>query len=166
VKFRRREQQVREVLMNRVKPVSVTLAIALIIIISSVAMGHSGGLDKNGCHTNRKTGDYHCHGAPAMTPSPGPTRSESPRSGATPRATSSALLSVQPSARASERDLVKTAQVLLEALGYHPSLLGILDARTQGAIRAFQRDQKLEPVGTVNEFLVLRLAEALAFKCR
>ena len=29
-------------------------------------MAHGGGLDKNGCHTNRKTGDYHCHrGAPA-----------------------------------------------------------------------------------------------------
>lgn len=54
--------------MNRVKYVSVTLALALFIIIPSVAMGHSGGLDKNGCHTNRKTGDYHCHGAPAMTP--------------------------------------------------------------------------------------------------
>lgn len=23
--------------------------------------GHSGGTDANGCHTNHKTGDYHCH---------------------------------------------------------------------------------------------------------
>ena len=22
---------------------------------------HPGGLNKQGCHTNRKTGDYHCH---------------------------------------------------------------------------------------------------------
>ncbi|WP_371999973.1 YHYH domain-containing protein [Tistrella mobilis] len=22
---------------------------------------HGGGLDRNGCHHNRKTGDYHCH---------------------------------------------------------------------------------------------------------
>lgn len=22
---------------------------------------HSGGTDANGCHTNHKTGDYHCH---------------------------------------------------------------------------------------------------------
>lgn len=22
---------------------------------------HGGGLDASGCHTNRKTGDYHCH---------------------------------------------------------------------------------------------------------
>lgn len=26
---------------------------------------HSGGLDSSGCHTNRKTGDYHCHRSPA-----------------------------------------------------------------------------------------------------
>lgn len=25
------------------------------------AGAHSGGLDKHGCHTNRATGDYHCH---------------------------------------------------------------------------------------------------------
>lgn len=28
---------------------------------SSSATAHSGGLDASGCHTNRKTGDYHCH---------------------------------------------------------------------------------------------------------
>jgi len=25
------------------------------------ATEHSGGTDKYGCHTNHKTGDYHCH---------------------------------------------------------------------------------------------------------
>jgi hypothetical protein len=25
------------------------------------ALAHGGGLDANGCHTNRRTGDYHCH---------------------------------------------------------------------------------------------------------
>jgi hypothetical protein len=25
------------------------------------ATAHPGGLDANGCHHNRKTGDYHCH---------------------------------------------------------------------------------------------------------
>lgn len=33
------------------------------------AVAHSGGLDRHGCHTNRKTGDYHCHRKPAdVTP--------------------------------------------------------------------------------------------------
>lgn len=27
----------------------------------SPASGHSGGLNAEGCHTNRKTGQYHCH---------------------------------------------------------------------------------------------------------
>ncbi len=26
------------------------------------AQAHGGGLNAEGCHTNRKTGDYHCHG--------------------------------------------------------------------------------------------------------
>jgi len=25
------------------------------------SVSHSGGTDKCGCHTNRKTGEYHCH---------------------------------------------------------------------------------------------------------
>lgn len=32
------------------------------------AAAHGGGLNADGCHTNRKTGDYHCHRAPASAP--------------------------------------------------------------------------------------------------
>ena len=43
------------------------------------ALAHGGGLDANGCHTNKKTGDYHCHGggspSPSPIPSPIPSRS-------------------------------------------------------------------------------------------
>lgn len=43
-----------------------TLLALLVIAIAGEAFSHGGGLDKNGCHTNRKTGDYHCHrGGPA-----------------------------------------------------------------------------------------------------
>lgn len=28
---------------------------------SSTASAHPGGLNAQGCHNNRKTGDYHCH---------------------------------------------------------------------------------------------------------
>jgi hypothetical protein len=44
------------------------LALALALPIQTIA--HGGGLDRNGCHTNRKTGEYHCHGG-----SPSPPRS-------------------------------------------------------------------------------------------
>lgn len=37
-------------------------ALASLLICGS-ATAHSGGTDAQGCHTNRKTGDYHCHGA-------------------------------------------------------------------------------------------------------
>lgn len=32
-----------------------------VVLLPSLALAHSGGTDANGCHTNRKTGDYHCH---------------------------------------------------------------------------------------------------------
>lgn len=34
------------------------------------ALAHPGGLNAEGCHNNRKTGDYHCHGATRPAPSP------------------------------------------------------------------------------------------------
>jgi hypothetical protein len=45
------------------------LGIALALVTSAAAHAHSGGLDADGCHHNRKTGDYHCHRA-AATPRP------------------------------------------------------------------------------------------------
>jgi hypothetical protein len=44
-----------------------SLGIAAVLVAASTsAMAHGGGLDANGCHNNRKTGDYHCHRAPAV----------------------------------------------------------------------------------------------------
>ena len=36
---------------------------------SSAVLAHSGGTNAR-CHTNRKTGDYHCHGGGRATPAP------------------------------------------------------------------------------------------------
>ena len=39
------------------------------LLISELAYSHGGGLNTEGCHNNRKTGDYHCHrGNPAPKP--------------------------------------------------------------------------------------------------
>lgn len=38
-------------------------------VLSIDAGAHGGGLNADGCHTNRKTGDYHCHRSPARTAS-------------------------------------------------------------------------------------------------
>jgi hypothetical protein len=35
--------------------------VALPVLLPSAASGHGGGLNAEGCHNNRKTGDYHCH---------------------------------------------------------------------------------------------------------
>jgi hypothetical protein len=42
----------------------------LALSIPVLAHAHGGGLDANGCHTNRKTGDYHCHGGKAASAAP------------------------------------------------------------------------------------------------
>lgn len=47
-----------------------------------IASAHSGGTDAQGCHTNRKTGDYHCHGAKASGAAAAP---DAPQHGAAPQ---------------------------------------------------------------------------------
>ena len=34
---------------------------AFVLAFTIGAYAHSGGTDANGCHTNHKTGEYHCH---------------------------------------------------------------------------------------------------------
>jgi hypothetical protein len=49
--------------MNR----STWIAFAAVLAVSGdTAIAHPGGLDKNGGHTNRKTGEYHLHGGPSV----------------------------------------------------------------------------------------------------
>ena len=42
-------------------PTVVACVFSLAILVPGFAYGHGGGLNAAGCHTNRKTGDYHCH---------------------------------------------------------------------------------------------------------
>jgi len=67
----------------------VLIALALSFLAAPMtSSAHSGGLDKNGCHTNRKTGDYHCHRGASIAPrsiepprnnlAPGPAGSNRP----------------------------------------------------------------------------------------
>jgi endonuclease YncB( thermonuclease family) len=36
--------------------------VVFLLLTPAFLFGHSGGLNSSGCHTNHKTGDYHCHG--------------------------------------------------------------------------------------------------------
>ena len=38
-----------------------TAWVASVVLLSGWALSHGGGLDQNGGHTNKKTGEYHCH---------------------------------------------------------------------------------------------------------
>ncbi|MEJ1097304.1 MULTISPECIES: excalibur calcium-binding domain-containing protein [unclassified Pseudoxanthomonas] len=43
----------------------------LLLVATPTAWAHGGGLNKDGCHNNRRTGDYHCHrGSGNSAPSP------------------------------------------------------------------------------------------------
>lgn len=42
-------------------PRLVILTSLFLFGFSSLVLPHSGGLNKDGCHNNRKTGEYHCH---------------------------------------------------------------------------------------------------------
>ena len=46
----------------------VFLAAICALLFASTALPHGGGLDKNGGHHNRKTGQYHQHRSPATSP--------------------------------------------------------------------------------------------------
>lgn len=45
----------------------LVLAAASALLFSAQASGHAGGLNAQGCHNNRKTGEYHCHRAQAVS---------------------------------------------------------------------------------------------------
>ncbi|MCC6682208.1 MAG: YHYH domain-containing protein [Phycisphaeraceae bacterium] len=56
-----------------------TVIVAVILAVPLILYGHSGGLDSNGGHYNRKTGEYHVHRptTPAVTPTPTQTTTRS-----------------------------------------------------------------------------------------
>lgn len=43
------------------KFITAFMSVMLALGVITTAHAHSGGTDSNGCHTNHKTGDYHCH---------------------------------------------------------------------------------------------------------
>lgn len=43
------------------KKIFTILLVALSVGVSAQIFAHSGGTNSEGCHTNKKTGEYHCH---------------------------------------------------------------------------------------------------------
>lgn len=41
----------------------IAIAATLALLFAGYVHAHSGGTDANGCHTDHRTGEYHCHKA-------------------------------------------------------------------------------------------------------
>jgi len=50
------------------KPI-FTLTLSAILLCANQVLAHPGRTDGQGCHTNRQTGEYHCHNSGTNTPS-------------------------------------------------------------------------------------------------
>jgi micrococcal nuclease len=51
------------------KPIFTALTLSVIVLCANQAQAHPGRTNAQGCHTNRQTGDYHCHNSGTNTPS-------------------------------------------------------------------------------------------------
>lgn len=81
----------------------MSTAVALVAIgLANLAYAHSGGLNKDGCHNNRKTGEYHCHRG--QSPSKAKTRLIAP---AVPLLSASTGTTLPAGARAVDGDTIK-----------------------------------------------------------
>lgn len=61
------------------KLLSSGVCAALLLAFPTTSFSHSGGLNSEGCHNDRKRGGYHCHRS--ADPSPAPTYKRAPLAG-------------------------------------------------------------------------------------
>ena len=52
------------------KQALIALGVSVVLASTSLALAHSGRTNSSGCHNNRRTGDYHCHGGGASRTAP------------------------------------------------------------------------------------------------
>ena len=56
----------------------ILLCAAALWLTAPFALAHSGRTNSEGCHTNRKTGDYHCHGIKSSAPAKAKSKAAAP----------------------------------------------------------------------------------------
>ena len=54
--------------MKALSRATLALSMTVAFAYAPPVLAHGGGLNAEGCHTNRKTGDYHCHRSGASRP--------------------------------------------------------------------------------------------------
>jgi endonuclease G, mitochondrial len=97
------------------------LTILIFIVPLSLAYAHSGKTNAEGCHTNKKTGEYHCHGRQSQAPQ-------------TPEATPEPQSTTAPVALPTPAPTAKTDNSKLMRLDYEGFTVW-LDCSKHGAIK-------------------------------
>ena len=49
------------------KPIFTAVTLSAIVLCTNQVQAHPGRTDAQGCHTNRQTGEYHCHNSGTNT---------------------------------------------------------------------------------------------------
>jgi len=119
-------------------------------LLSELALAHGGRTNASGCHNNRKTGGYHCHGGSSNSSShykiETPSRSYSPAS--TPSTSTNSGLILQ-------------TQKYLNRLGFDAGAEdGIMGKKTREAIERFQRKIYEDVDGAASYSLLKKLKRA------
>jgi peptidoglycan hydrolase-like protein with peptidoglycan-binding domain len=153
-----------------------TLVLIAVCIGAGPAWAHGGGLDKLGCHHDRKAGGYHCHRGPlsgqyfrskneALAIYTGQVRKPPARPPSPPASARSRPRPAPPPFRATDTlasDLTAAIQRQLKELGFNPgSADGLLGAKTETAIRAYQRTAGLPVDGLATMELLRGLNETV-----
>src|SRR4028118_154257 len=55
------------------KPIFTALTLSAIVLCANQLQAHPGRTDAQGCHTNRQTGEYHCHNSSNTPSNPQPS---------------------------------------------------------------------------------------------
>ena len=155
------------------KKLAIYSALVVVFVLSDLA-AHSGRTNAQGCHNNRKTGGYHCHGG-SKSSAPSTSSSTSSNSNYNSKSTQpSSFYSSQPSAPPSAEYVAETeasylivqAQGLLKGLGFYDGKQdGTLNRETVSAVKAYQEFMLLPVDGLVTpEFVELLRADYRATK--
>ena len=119
---------------------------------SSLAIAHSGGLNEDGCHNNRKLEVYHCH--------QGSKSGSSSASGQSNSAAKKKRTKTVPKEGSSPQ--VKQVERLLKKFGYAPGRIdGVEDASLTKAIKKFQKEHKLKVTGKVSNRLITSIEKRI-----
>lgn len=129
---------------------AAALLLGAVVLTSAEAGAHGGGLDRYGCHNDRRNGGYHCHRGSGPSPDRSNRRELRPRS----------LLTTP----ANNSDLVRAAQTLLNHLDCDAGAVdGGVGPQTRAAIDRFNlATQNVHSTTAVDATLVFRLSDAVA----